>query len=174
MGLYWERAEDERVLDSPFQQQHLLILTAMAAELQTRGLEIQFSGGLNLCFWHSQKCTSISMLINPLEHTDHLLLHLYCLGRMARKAETHLKHLNWTAHWCGNNKIIHDYFHVTALTKDIWNLHSLFPLKWGGFKAAHSILALVEDKDSIVGLALLCMTESCICLAGEWTNKHDS
>lgn len=37
MGLYWERAEDERVLDSPFQQQqqHLLILTAMVAELQT-------------------------------------------------------------------------------------------------------------------------------------------
>lgn len=35
MGLHWEKAEDQRVLDSLFQQQqHLLILTAMAAELQ--------------------------------------------------------------------------------------------------------------------------------------------
>lgn len=81
-----ERAEDERVPDSPFQQQHhLLIPIAMVAELQTRNLEIQFSGGLNICFWHSQKCTSISMLIDPLEPRDHLFLHLYCLGRTARK-----------------------------------------------------------------------------------------
>lgn len=85
-GVYWERAEDERVPDSPFQQQHhLLIPIAMVAELQTRSLEIQFSGGLNICFWHSQKCTSISMLIDPLEPRDHLFLHLYCLGRTARK-----------------------------------------------------------------------------------------
>lgn len=94
MGLYQpgegrqrQRPADESGPDSPFQQQqHVLILTAMAAESQARCLEIQFSGGLNICFWQSQKSTSVNVLTNPSEPTDRVFLHLYHLESTVKQA----------------------------------------------------------------------------------------
>lgn len=85
MGLY-QRAEDERGLASPFQQQqHLLTLTAAAVESQAQCLEIQFLGGLNICSRQSQKSIGIDVLPNPSEPTDWVLLHLYHLGSTVKQ-----------------------------------------------------------------------------------------
>jgi len=58
----------------------------MVVELQDRCLEIQFSGGLNICFWHSQDSTSINVLTNPGEPTDWVFPHLYRLGTVVKQA----------------------------------------------------------------------------------------